>query len=52
MAIPRYEREREEIASPRFRRWVLIAFGVAMLIGLVVGVVWVIAGILNVQVLR
>jgi hypothetical protein len=52
MAIPRYEKELEEIASPRFRRWVLIAFAVAALIGLVVGVVWVIAGIVNFQVLR
>ena len=52
MAIPRHERELEEIATPRFRRWVLIAFGLAALVGLVVGVVWVIAGILNFQVLR
>jgi hypothetical protein len=52
MAIPRYEKELEEIASPRFRRWVLRWFGIAALIGLGIGIVWVLAGILNFQVLR
>lgn len=52
MPIPRYERELEAGAGPRFRRLFLIAFGVAALIGLILGVIWVIAGLLHFQVLR
>jgi len=52
MPIPRYERELEEAAGPRFRRVFLMAFGVAVLIGLLVGVIWVIAGLLHFHVLR
>ena len=52
MPIPRYEREAQQIASRRFTRTVLKAFGVAALIGLIIGVIWVIAGLLNFHVLR
>ena len=52
MPIPRYEREAQQIASRRFTRAVLKAFGVAALIGLIIGVIWVIAGLLNFHVLR
>jgi hypothetical protein len=50
MPIPRYERELEAGAGPRFRRAFILAFGIAALIGLGVGIVWVIAGLLNFQV--
>lgn len=46
MPLPRYEREREERATPKFRRAVLIFFAVMALIGMAVGVLWVIAGLL------
>jgi hypothetical protein len=52
MPIPRYERELEAAAGPGFRRMFILAFGVAALIGLIVGIIWVIAGLLNVHVLR
>ena len=52
MPIPRYERELESGAGPRFRRMFLLAFAGAALIGLVIGLVWVIAGLLNFHVLR
>lgn len=48
----RYQRYRDSIASPRFQRTYLKAFAIAALIGLVIGVVWVIAGLLNFHVLR
>jgi hypothetical protein len=52
MPIPRYERELEAGAGPRFRRAFLMAFGIAALIGLLIGIVWVIAGLLHFHVLR
>ena len=33
--------------GPRFRRGLLVAFGVAALVGLAAGIVWVIAGVLS-----
>jgi len=51
-SVMREEREIDTTASPRFTRWYLIAFGVAALIGLVLGIVWVIAGLLYFHVLR
>ena len=39
-------------ASASFSRAFLIAFGIAALIGLGIGVVWVIAGLLHFHVLR
>jgi hypothetical protein len=47
MPVPRYEREIDEIAGPRFTRLFLIALGTAVLLGLGIGVVWVIAGLLH-----
>ncbi len=45
MPVPRYEREIDELAGPRFTRLFFVALGIAALIGLGVGVIWVIAGI-------
>jgi hypothetical protein len=47
MPIPRYEREAQRVAHPTFARALLIAYGVAALVGLLVGIVWVIAGVLQ-----
>ena len=47
MPVPRYELEIEEIAGPRFTRLFLIAVATAALLGLGVGVIWVIAGLLH-----
>jgi hypothetical protein len=47
MPVPRYEREIDEIAGPRFTRLFLIALATAVLLGLGIGVVWVIAGLLH-----
>ena len=47
MAIPQYERELEEAAGPRFTRLFLMAVAVAALLGLLIGIVWVIAGLLH-----
>ena len=47
MPVPRYERELDEIAGPRFTRLFLVALGTALLLGLSIGVVWVIAGFLQ-----
>jgi hypothetical protein len=52
MPIPRYERELEDGAGPRFRRAFVMAFGIAALIGLLIGVGWVIAGIVYFHMLR
>ena len=34
-------RRREQVASPEFTRLLLFAFGIAMLLGVVSGVVWI-----------
>lgn len=52
MAYMRETRELESIASKRSSRLFLIAFGIAALVGFVIGVIWVIAGLLNFHVLR
>ena len=52
MPLPRYEIERQRLAGPRFTRAFLLAFGVAALIGLGLGILWVIAGLLNFHVFR
>jgi hypothetical protein len=52
MPIPRYERELEAGGGPRFRRLFLSAVGIAALIGLLTGLIWVIAGLLHFQVFR
>jgi hypothetical protein len=47
MPYMRGTREQENIASERFTRYYLKAFAIAALIGLAIGVIWVIAGILH-----
>jgi len=47
MPIPRYERERQNIASRRFTRSLVRLYLVAAAIGLLVGVIWVTVGILK-----
>jgi len=39
------ERAREERARPALRRLFLLAFGIAAIIGLLIGIVWTIAGL-------
>ena len=48
----RYQRELDTTAGPRFTRWYVKLLGIAALIGLLVGLVWVIVGLLNFHVLR
>jgi hypothetical protein len=48
----RYQRQLDTAASSRFRRAFLKLLGIAVVIGFVVGLLWVIAGLLNFQVLR
>jgi hypothetical protein len=43
----RDEREIQTTASKRFTRAYLVAVGVAALVGLVIGIVWTIAGLLH-----
>lgn len=52
MPLPRYERQRQVIAGPKTSRAILRLFGIAALAGLLIGVVWVIAGLLRFYVLR
>jgi hypothetical protein len=52
MPIPRYEREQQQIASPRFTRGIVKLYLIAAAIGLLIGVIWVIAGLLHFHVLR
>ena len=47
MALPRYERERQQIAGPRTSRLIVKAILTAAGLGLLIGIVWVIAGILH-----
>ena len=46
------EREREETASPAFRRLFLRAFAVAAIIGLLIGIVWTLAALWHFHVAR
>lgn len=43
----RDERERQTTASKRFTRYYLLAFGIAASVGLVIALIWTIAGILH-----
>ncbi|HWI19195.1 MAG TPA: hypothetical protein VNT81_15685 [Vicinamibacterales bacterium] len=47
MAYMRETRRLNRLASRRFTRRYLTAFGIAALIGLAIGIVWVIAGLLH-----
>jgi hypothetical protein len=46
----RYQRELDTAASPRFRRAFLKLLAIGALVGLGIGILWVIAGILRFQV--
>jgi hypothetical protein len=48
----RYQRYRDSLASRRFMRAYAKAFLFAAMIGLLIGVIWVIAGLLRFQVFR
>jgi hypothetical protein len=48
----RYQRELDTTAGPRFTRWYLKIFAIGALIGLLVGLGWVIAGLVHYYVLR
>lgn len=43
----RHQRELDTTAGPKFTRWYLKVFAIAALIGLLVGIGWVIAGLLQ-----
>ena len=43
----RYQRELDTTAGPKFTRWYVKFFVVAALIGLLVGIGWVVAGLLQ-----
>jgi hypothetical protein len=43
----RSDRERDRTASKTFTRYFLIAIATAALVGLAIGVVWVVAGLLH-----
>jgi hypothetical protein len=48
----RYQRELDTTAGPKFTRWYVKAFAWAALIGLLVGLAWVVAGLFNFHVLQ
>ena len=48
----RYQRELDTTGGPTFTRWYVKAFAFAAVIGLLVGLVWVIVGLLNFHVLQ
>ena len=43
----RYQRELDTTAGPRFTRWYLKALAIAAAIGLLIGIAWVVAGLLH-----
>jgi hypothetical protein len=47
MAISRYQRELERTAGPKFTRAIVMLFAIGALVGLGIGIVWVIAGLLH-----
>ncbi len=47
MPIPRYEREEQNVAGKRFTRGLLKLYMIAAVVGLIIGVIWVAAGILK-----
>ncbi|MGE0705101.1 MAG: hypothetical protein AB7P22_14310 [Vicinamibacterales bacterium] len=52
MPLPRYVRQQQTLAGPRTSRAIVKLIAVAALIGLVIGIGWVIAGLLYFHVLR
>ncbi len=51
MPRTRYERELDRAAGPKTSRALVIVFGFALLIGLILGLLWVGAGLLRFHVL-
>ena len=47
MSISRYQRERERIAGPKFTRGVVRLYLFGAVVGLILGVIWVIVGLLR-----
>jgi len=47
MPIPRYERDLDEAGGPKFARFYLRLIGIAVVIGLIIGAIWTIAGLLH-----
>ena len=45
-------RREEDVASPAFSRVVFVAFGIALLLGLVSGSLWIVWNLIRVHVLR
>jgi hypothetical protein len=52
MAYKPYHPDRQRVAGPRMSRAFLMLIGIAALIGLLAGIVWVVAGLLNFHVFR
>lgn len=52
MPVPRYVRQQRVIAGPRTSRAIVTLFAIAALIGLLIGIGWVVAGLLHFHVLR
>ena len=52
MPMPRFEREEEQIAGPRFSRAIIKLYLIGAAVGLLIGAIWVLAGLFNFHVLR
>lgn len=52
MPLPRYVRRQQGIAGPRTSRAIVKLFLIAALIGLLIGIGWVIAGLLHFHALQ
>jgi hypothetical protein len=50
--VMRYQRELDTTAGPRFTRWYVKTVAIGALVGLLVGLGWVIAGLVHYYVLR
>jgi hypothetical protein len=50
--MPRSRYERDNELGPKQTRAFLLIFAVAAVLGLIVGVIWIIAGLINFHVLR
>ncbi|MGH9159343.1 MAG: hypothetical protein ACRD2X_05080 [Vicinamibacteraceae bacterium] len=47
MPLPRYERERDEIAGLKMSRALFKIYGIGLVIGLIVALIWIVAGLLH-----
>ena len=52
MPLPRYVRQQQVLGGPRTSRTVVKLIAIAALVGLLIGIGWVIAGLLHFHVLR